>query len=196
MTRKYIHLVRHGQYVSSGGLPGEQPDGGLTSIGQEQAALTAQRLLSLPISVIHHSTTQRATETASIIAEQFPYAAVHASDLLRECIPCVPEAFKATFAEVPPEIIERGGVQAAQAFEEYFRPPLHDDGDQHEVIVAHGNIINHFVCRTMAAPLDSWIKLDIYNCAICEVTIRPSGFMKLACHNDAGHLPHYLRTIT
>jgi probable phosphoglycerate mutase len=196
MTRKYLYLVRHGQYTSSIGLPGEQPDGGLTSVGREQANLTAQRLLSHPIGMIHHSTTQRTTETAAIIAGHFPYAPVCPSDVLRECIPHVPEAFKASFAEVPPEVIERGGLQAAAAFDTYFRPPAQEAGDQHEVIVAHGNIINSFICRTLAAPLDSWVRLDIYNCAICEITIRPSGFMKLACHNDAGHLPPYLKTVT
>jgi serine/threonine-protein phosphatase PGAM5 len=196
MTRKYIYLVRHGQYVSSHGLPGEQPDGGLTATGQEQANLTAQRLLALPITLIHHSTTQRTTETAAIIARQFPYATICPSDLLRECIPSVPEAFKVSFAEVPPEVIERGGLQAAQAYEMYFKPPAASDGDQHEVIVAHGNIINSFICRTLEAPLDGWVRLDIFNCAICEITIRPSGFMKLACQNDAGHLPSYLKTVS
>src|SRR5512134_2140040 len=164
MTRKHIYLVRHGQYVAAGGRPGEQADGSLTVVGHEQAELTAQRLLALPVGVIHYSTTQRTTETAAIIGRLFPYASVCPSDLLRECIPSVPEAFKPMFAEVPPDVLERGGVQAAQAYDEYFRPPLQEDGDRHEVIVAHGNIINHFVCRTLAAPLDSWVRLDLYNC--------------------------------
>jgi broad specificity phosphatase PhoE len=194
MAKRRLYLIRHGQYMASPALPDEPPDGGLTAIGQEQALLTALRLNEFPISIIHHSTLQRANETATIMARQFPAAPMQPSDLLCECIPSVPSVYKAHFEHIPPHFIASGGAQARQVFDTYF-VPLPDDAqeDQHEIIVSSGNLISYLVCRVLGAPEDAWMQTDIQYCGVTEVHIGPPRHVMLMRHNDTGHLPAPLR---
>jgi broad specificity phosphatase PhoE len=193
MANKFIYLVRHGQYQSTTD-PSDEPDGNLTDIGQEQSEMVAQRLSSFPISIIHHSTLQRAQETASIIGSQFPNARLVPSDLIRECIPCVPEAFRQHFEHIPSSYIEKGKGQAEQAFTAFFRPVTDTETEHHEIIVSHGNLISYFVCRILQAPCESWIKTDINLCGFSEIVISARGFTKVLRHNETGHLSVYLQT--
>lgn len=192
MANKFIYLVRHGQYQSTTNPP-DEPDGNLTKIGQEQSEMVAQRLSSFPVSIIHHSTLQRAQETASIIGSQFPNARLSPSGLIRECIPCVPEAFRQHFEHIPSSYIEQGKEQAEQAFSSFFNPLIDAETDQHEIIVSHGNLISHFVCRVLQAPCESWVKTDINLCGFSEILISAQGFMKVLRHNETGHLPSHLK---
>ncbi|MCP5097371.1 MAG: hypothetical protein GY943_17640, partial [Chloroflexi bacterium] len=141
MPNRVLFFVRHGQYLSTA-HEGEEPDGALTEVGQAQSALTAKRLQDYPIQVIHHSTLQRAVETADIIANAFPDVGKRPSPLLRECIPCVPEGMESHFAHIPPEFIAGGMVQAQQAFATYITPLIDGDSNQYEIVVSHGNLIN------------------------------------------------------
>src|SRR5262245_34970710 len=99
MARRILHIVRHGQYAHTTTLP-DEPDGQLTEVGKQQAMLTAGRLSAASVSVIHHSTLQRATETAQIIAAQVPGAQLRPAAVLRECIPSVPAGFETRFVSV------------------------------------------------------------------------------------------------
>jgi serine/threonine-protein phosphatase PGAM5 len=213
MADRHIYLVRHGQRE-----PGEGPDSfgpALTSLGRQQANLAARRLATLAIDVIHTSSFRRATQTAQVIAGQFPGASVHPSRLLWECVPALPEFAVDWYKNHPdrggvslplrmlPWIglweddtdwaeIESGFEQANQAWEKYFIP-IHGM-DRHEVIVCHGNILRYFVMRALQVPPEAWIKTDVYNCAISEVIIREDGEMLLLSHNDHGHLPPEMKT--
>src|SRR6185437_5363683 len=84
---RHLYIVRHGRYLSSG--PPDY-DGPLSEMGERQAALIAERLAGLPISVIQCSTLQRARETAAIIAARFPGVETRFSPLLCECAASVP----------------------------------------------------------------------------------------------------------
>lgn len=193
MARRIIYLVRHGQYESTT-TPPDEPDGGLTAAGKEQAKLAGNRLQNLPIEIIHYSPLQRTQETMEILAALFPNARWQSSPSLKECIPSVPEAFKQHFAHLPVDFVKAGAVQAQQAFETFFQPPSDIESDQHELIVSHGNLISHFVCQTLQAPVDAWVNIDIHHCGISELFISATGFMKLIRHNDIGHLPFHLQT--
>lgn len=193
MARRIIHLVRHGKYKSSS-TPPDEPDGHLTDAGKEQARLAGNRLQELPITAIHYSPLQRTQETMKILAAQFPDASQQPSPLLKECIPSVPEAFEQHFTHLPEDFVKAGKLQAQQAFEAFFRPPREKEGDRHELIVAHGNLISHFVCRALQAPLDAWVNIDIHHCGISKSFISTTGFMKLIHHNEIGHLPPHLQT--
>jgi probable phosphoglycerate mutase len=187
MARRILYLVRHGQYTSTTPHP-EEPDGALTDIGRQQAELVGRRLSQIPINKIHYSTLQRTRETAEIIAGQIPGVPVQPSDLLRECIPSVPEEFKEHFTGIPADFIERSKTQAEQAFDTFFKSGDGND-DQHEILVSHGNLIGYLVCRVLKAPIDSWILADIYLGSFSQVLVGPNGFMKIIRHNDSGHLP-------
>ena len=187
MARRILYLIRHGQYTSTT-VPPQEPDGSLTEAGRQQAELVGKRLSRLPIATIHHSTLHRATETAALVAKEIPNATLQATDLLRECIPCVPEEFKEHFTEIPAEFIEKSKTQIEQAFAAFFQP-VEGETDRREILVSHGNLISHFVCRILKAPCESWMLTDISLGGFSEIMIAPNGFMKVQRHNDAGHLP-------
>lgn len=196
MAKRTLFLVRHGQYTPTV-TPPDEPDGGLTAAGTEQAILTAERLQSYPIRVIHHSTLQRAQETAVIIAQSLPEAVLKPSSLLRECIPNVPQGFESYFSHIPPAFIESSSIRAQQTFNSYIAAPPPDgadDTDQYELIVSHGNLINYLVCQTLQAPAESWLNADIQHCGLSEIVIESGGWVKVARHNDTGHLPFHLQT--
>ncbi|MBA3530965.1 MAG: histidine phosphatase family protein [Ardenticatenales bacterium] len=186
MSQRRLHIVRHGQYISTV-EPLTEPDGPLTPLGRQQAAATGQRLAQLPIGVIHHSTLQRATEMAQIIAAHFAGVELRPSALLRECIPCVPAGFEPHFAHIPVPAITQGPLQAAQVYEHYFTSP--GEEDQQEIIVSSGNLIGYFVGRMLDAPVTAWLHMDLQHGALTEVLLGPPRGRLLVRYNDVGHLP-------
>jgi serine/threonine-protein phosphatase PGAM5 len=191
MATRTIYLIRHGQYDSKNSH-NDKLAGGLTPIGVEQVKLTAQRLRSLPISAIHCSSLQRAVETAEIIAREFPDVPLYRSQLLWECVPCIPRNFTELFADIPLETIEQDRQQAERAFDRYFKRAR--GKDKHEIVVCHGQIIRYFVCRVLQLQPEAWVDMDMSNCGISEVLIETDGRMVLVSHNDVGHLPQHLIT--
>jgi probable phosphoglycerate mutase len=188
MARRYFYFVRHGEYEVDSAT-GEAHDGHLTALGREHAIRAAQELSSQPICVIHHSTAIRAVETAALLIARQPSAEVRPSDLLRECIPSVPDAYREYFVDVPADVISKGATQAAQAVVAYLRRPP-PDTDQYEVIVAHGNILGHLVSQILRAPLDSWMSTHFDCGGISRAVIDSQGRMRLLSHNETGHLHH------
>jgi hypothetical protein len=98
----YTPQFRHGQYDLN------TSDHGLTALGREQAAITAQRIAELaasdaavsdhygrrPVRLLRvvHSDVTRAAETAAIISKALPpNVAVEVDTLLAEGYPCIPE---------------------------------------------------------------------------------------------------------
>lgn len=193
MANRIIYIVRHGQYLVT--TPeGEEPDGRLTNLGQEQANLTGQRLKNFAISTIHHSTLQRATETAEIIATHLPDARLKPTPILRECIPCVPQGFESYFEQVPDEALAHGREKSQHAFNTFITPPAKSETDQVDLLVSHGNLISALIALTLNAPLDSWILTDIQHTGISQIVSTPQGWLRLLRHNDVGHLPTHLQT--
>ena len=105
-AKRYIILVRHGQYNLQASQDYERY---LTDLGQEQADVTGQRLAEyikhlksktmkdengnqtdLSVNFVKSSMT-RATQTANIILKHFPEVTEHQTcDLIREGAPCPP----------------------------------------------------------------------------------------------------------
>jgi len=190
MGWRFLYLVRHGEYKPLEGLT--EPDGPLTDMGRHQAHWAAQELKSLPVSLIHHSTAIRATETAEIISEAFPGVPLCPSDWLRECIPSVPSLYLDVLEDIPEEMVVWGAKQCQYAVQHYLHCPP-PEGNQHEIIVAHGNLLSHFVCHVLNAPIDSWLNTDLHYCGISRIVIDSQGRIRLRSHNEIGHLPVYLR---
>lgn len=190
MPKRTLYLIRHGQYDRAD--RSDKLEGALNDNGREQARLTAERMRDYPINVIHHSTLRRAAETAQIIGAALPSARLRPARVLWECIPSIPPSQAEYFATYPARLMERHAVQAARAFERYFRPP--GRRESHELIVCHGNIICYLVCRAMGVPADHWMNLDTRHCGISEIAILDDGWTRVKAHGDVGHLPHALRT--
>ncbi len=187
MARRYLYFVRHGTYINQSG-PDEEPEGSLTAEGMQQSLLTGQRLAELPITMIYHSTSQRATETCHIIAGLFPGVPVQSSNLLRECIPVVPEDLKDFFTDIPAEWIAKGSVQAQKACEVFLQPLGGENIDHHEILISHGNLIGFLLTQALLSPIEAWPRIEINNCSISKVTISARRFMKVNYVNDTSHL--------
>lgn len=217
MAVRHIYLVRHAQREPVAGRDSFGP--GLTLLGWKQAHLTARRLSTLKIDVIYTSSLRRTMETARIIALEFENIPIRPSSLLWECIPAIP-AFAMDWhrkhphadtssmripAEMKPWVdlwgedleireIEEGFEQAQTAWEKYFIPTR--GADRHEVIVCHGNLMRYFVMRALMVPPETWCNTNLYNCGISEITITSDGKVSLLSHNDSGHLPNEMKTLS
>lgn len=186
VTNRLLYLVRHGE---------AGPDGELTAAGAEQARLTGRRLRDVPFAAVHHSPLPRAARTAQLLAESLPGVPLHPSDLLRECVPAIPERAdrtpeQAAFLDgLPAAALAGGPTQAAAAIERFAGPT---GLGRHELVVSHGNLINWFVCHVLGAPAGAWLRMLDYHCAITVLMYFPDR-AKLVAYNEMGHLPATLR---
>ncbi len=193
---RIMYLVRHGQYEATLAAP-DPGDGPLTEVGREQAHRVGRRLSSLPVSVIHHSTLMRATETAQIIASYFPEIEVRSSPLLKECLPSVPAPAVALLGEsATPEHLRRSDRQAQQVYRQWFQFPAADaEETTREIIVSSGNLISYLIARLIGASGRQWIHTTIQHCGVSEVVLGGGRERLVLRHNDTGHLPTRLQTI-
>ncbi len=189
MATRTLYLVRHGYYDLSNS---HKLGGSLTPIGVEQAQLTAQRFSALPITAIHCSTMPRAAETAEIIARELDDVPLNRSRGLWECMPCIPPAWAEYLKGYSAESIARDKAQAEKAFDKYFKRAQGED--KHEIVVSHGNLIRYFICRVLQVRTEGLGNMDMCNCGISEVFIKPDSQMTLVSHNDVSHLPEHLIT--
>lgn len=196
MAIRSLYLIRHGQHHSEKFV--DDPLGThLTSMGQEQVLLTAYRLREVPVQKIHFSSMYRTAETAlriaDILCEVDPGIELHHSKGLWECIPVVPDKLAEDFALMySAQELTSGEEHARIVFDRYFKRALGED--KTEVIVSHGNLIRYLVLRVLQVSPQAWINMEINNCGISQVVIKPDGEMKLISYNDVGHLPIHLRT--
>jgi len=186
-----IYLIRHGQYDHE---DDSDPDVGkaLVPLGVAQARLVAARLASLPADMtsLTSSTMTRARQTALVIGEDFPNLELRKSELIRECTPATWR--EDIMADTSPDAVEACERNLDRAFLEYFVPST--DGDRHDIIVCHGNVIRYFVTKILAVDTKSWLGMAIGNCSLTIVRIKPDGSMKLLAYGDVGHLPPNMQT--
>ncbi len=193
---RILYLVRHGKYEATLAAP-DPGDGPLTELGREQAHLVGQRLSGLAVSVIHHSTLMRATETAQIIASYFPDVELRPSPLLKECLPSVPASTVALLGEsATPDHLRRSDRQAQQVFRQWFQFPAADvERTTREIVVSSGNLISYLIARMMGASGRQWMHTTIQHCGVSEIVLGGGRERLVLRHNDTGHLPTHLQTI-
>jgi probable phosphoglycerate mutase len=193
MGIRLLYLVRHGQYADGGS---DVDDGPLTEVGVQQSTLVRERLAGTPFAAIYHSTTERATQCASLISAGLPGVPVHGSDLLRDFLPTGPDPTTMTathlefLAAFPAEALAEGPGRAAAAIERFARP-ADGDGDVRELVVTHNFVIGWFVASAVGAR--TWLGINQYHCGLTIIGYRPDRPPVLVCHNDVGHLPPPLR---
>ncbi len=186
-----LYLVRHGYYDHRDDA---DPDVGkaLVPLGVAQARMVAERLRSLPVefTALFSSTMTRARQTSFIIQEDFPGLEVQQTRILRECTPTTWR--EDIMADVPPEEAVVCEEQIELAFSQFFTPS--PDGDRHDIIVCHGNVIRYLVTRALNVEPRAWLGMSIGNCSLTVVRIRADGAMKLLQFSDVGHIPVNLQT--
>jgi probable phosphoglycerate mutase len=160
----------------------------LTRLGQRQAGWVARRLQKLPITAIHHSPLRRAAETAAVISQQLPDVPMQMSPLLAEIIPGWPTHVKQYYRKVSRAQIDQERRRADQALDKFFRPTR--GADQHEVIVAHGNLIRYLVLSVLGHPPKMWTHIDFHNASLAEVHILATGERLLLRLGDNTHIPN------
>lgn len=196
MAKRYLYLIRHGQYS----VTPELPQGKLTDTGVRQSIATGLHLLDLPIRRIYASSMSRAVETAQYIADQFHQVVLEQDELIKECVPSVPARLQKQIYEYAKRAsdfnlgdIPMHQVQADEAYEKYFQPVKFKQ-DVHELLVCHGNIIRYLLCRVLDSPLDAWANFYVQNCSISIVRIDERNVKTIMTVNSVEHLTAEIRT--
>jgi len=186
-----VIFVRHGQYSRNPEV--------LTGLGRKQAQLTAKALVAMKPSKLHCSTMPRATQTAEILAQHLNLK-VQSNDVFCEgLLPGTP-AFNKSITSGKSATQKRSLLAEAKltkknadrAFKTLFKPPLR--GQSIEVVVAHGNVIRHWVCKALDIPEEKWLKMDVSHTSLTTIRVSAKGYVMLLGFADTGHLPHRMRT--
>jgi broad specificity phosphatase PhoE len=182
----YVYLIRHGIYDLDTTATSDVTGNGLNALGHEQAKLCGAYLAKLPITIhaFVASDFRRARETAADIGAVIGRTAVLDSSL-RECTPTAdrPDYMSNHTAG---EIAECDSARAI-AWRRYFTPT--PDADTHDVLVWHGNGIRWTVARALGMDTRSWTRMDIANCGLTVIAVRPDGSTRLVMYSDANYLP-------
>jgi serine/threonine-protein phosphatase PGAM5 len=177
---RYLYLIRHGIYDRDEKAD-DRTGNGINAVGREQAKLTAARLAKLPVRFAHLYTSDftRARDTAGILQSPLKLAP-EVDPLLHETTP------KSERTDL--EADASADADLAAAWTRYVRP-LTTPGDEHDVLVSHGNVIRWFVARTLGADPTHWTRMDIANCSLTVIAVRPDGTARLVLFSDASHIP-------
>ena len=185
-----VWLMRHGEYEHGVDTPDE---GGLVALGRQQARLAAARLDALPVAFtsLQSSTMTRARETAAIVAAHLPELELQTFADIRECTPATRRAD--IMADLAPGEAEACAAELRAAWARIFRPAA-GPGDEHDLVVCHGNVIRWFVTRALDVDPEAWLGMSIANCSLTVIQVRADGSCKLIAFADSGHLPWGMTT--
>ena len=180
-----VWLIRHGEYEHGVDTPDE---GGLVALGRQQARLVAARLDGYPVAFtsLQTSTMTRARETAAIIAAHFPELDLALQDDIRECTPTTRRAD--IMADLEPGEAEACEANLETAWGRLFVPAA-GPGDEHDIVVCHGNVIRWFVTQALGVDPAAWLGMSIANCSLTVIQVRADGSCKLVAFADSGHIP-------
>lgn len=179
-----LYLIRHGIYDRDT-TADDRVGNGLNAQGREQAAAAGHYLARLPVKYakLVSSTLTRARETADVIGIALKLTPERDS-LLSECTPVA--AYAPWNAGEKPTEIDQCEQQLAAAWAKYAVPS--PDGDEADVLVAHGNVIRWLAAKTLGDS-KHWSSMDIANGSLTILTIRPDGMARLAMFSELGDLP-------
>jgi serine/threonine-protein phosphatase PGAM5 len=175
-----LYLIRHGFYDYVAGA-NDRTANALNPLGREQAGFVAERLATLPIkfSAVVSSEFTRARETGDVIAAKLGQPC-RRDARLNEITP--------PGAGLKPEQLDAGAEEQLRAAWEHFASP-NAAGDTHEALVCHGNVIRWFVCRALGVDTKQWTRLEIANCSITMIQVRPDGTTRVQQFNEIAHVP-------
>lgn len=194
MATRYLYIARHGEASSD--------ESTLTENGRSQAILLGNRLSNTPISTIHHGPLPRATQTATLIAEQLNGIALTPSEVAGDYVPHVPDR-----GELPAECSDvllrfldqftaedrkRGSALAREALKQ-FTGPVEGDHERHELLVTHNFLVGWLVCHALDAPKWRWLGLNHGNAALTVIRYAPGWPSSILVFNDMRHRPSELR---
>ena len=68
------------------------------------------------------------------------------------------------------------------------------DGNRHDIVVCHGNVIRYFVTRALEVDPEAWLGMSLANCSLTVIRINADGTKKLLAIGDVGHIPPNLQS--
>ncbi len=186
-----IVLARHGYYVPDPKLD-ERVGPHLAPIGVAQAHLLGARLAGLPtrFDAMVVSPVQRARDTATTIAGDFPGRHFDVDSDLAECTP--PTRRAAIMAHEKPKDLADCKARLDRVFARYFKPAA--GREQTDLLVCHGNVIRYLVTRALGVDTQAWLEMSVGNASITEIRVEADGSFKVIAVGDVGHLPPNLHT--
>jgi len=186
-----LYLVRHGEYDHDDPRP-EDVGRGLVPIGIAQARLLGARLRAMGISFdsFDASPLTRARETAELLRSDLPGTTLRIVPELAECTP--PTRRTEITADEDPAEMRACKERLDRLFAARFVPAT--EGDRHELIVAHGNVIRYLVTRALGVDPEAWLEMSVHNASLTEIRVEPDGRFKVIAVGDSGHLPPSLVT--
>lgn len=186
-----IVFIRHGQYQKN-------PEK-LTKLGRHQAKIAAKAIAPLNPSKIYCSTMPRAKETAHIISSHIKLTPRAKSFFCEGLLPGTVSFFnlitkKSSKAEKikTKRKMKKAKLVADNAFKFLFQPPKTDATC--ELVVAHGNVIRHWVCKALKIDSEKWLSMDVSHASLTTIRIDKKGHFVILGFSDSGHLPHNKRT--
>ena len=180
-----LYLIRHGIYDRDD--PADDRIGKhLNALGREQAAMIGKRLAALPVRMtsLTSSMLTRARETADVMGRALHMAPARDS-LLNECTP--PSNREDVSKNHSPAEADSAEAQLERAWARYALPSI--EGDAHDVLVCHGNVIRWFTCKAIGVDTRQWATMDIGNGSLTVIVVRADGTPRLVTFSDVGHLP-------
>jgi serine/threonine-protein phosphatase PGAM5 len=186
-----IVLVRHGQYIEDPSIP-ENPGPPLSPLGVAQAHLAGARLagLGMHFDAFYVSPLQRARNTASIIAQDFPGSRFQVLAGLQECTPPTRRT-SITDAGKPADFLAcKARLDAL--FAQYFRPTRGVPST--ELFVCHGNVIRYLVTRALGVDTRAWLEMSVGHASITRIRVEADGSFKVISVGDVGYLPASMLT--
>jgi serine/threonine-protein phosphatase PGAM5 len=61
-------------------------------------------------------------------------------------------------------------------------------------VVAHGNVIRHWVCRALEIDPEKWLRMDVIQASITTIQVNEKGELMVLGFSDCGHIPRKKRT--
>jgi serine/threonine-protein phosphatase PGAM5 len=182
----YVYLIRHGIYDRDTSATDDRTANGLNARGHEQAKLIGARLEALPVKMTHLVSSEflRAEQTADDIAPFLKLTPTRDA-ALNECTPSSANA--AIMANEKPADVAACDSARVVSWQRYFVPT--PDRDTYDVLVCHGNGIRWALMKAVGADTKNWLNLDVGNCSLTIVAVRPDGSTRLVMYSDVGHLP-------
>lgn len=177
-TGRYLHFVRHGQYVTG---PGH-----LTELGKRQARHVARELARFPLDRIASSDWIRARQTARIVAHELELDAPSEHRLLREVLPTAVRGMR-----VPLPKRAEGKQRIERILARFFKPSR---STRHEAVVCHGNLIRALILRVSTGRVRTgWERFAVHHGGITTFLVTKRG-ITIVGYDRIEHLPRRLRT--
>jgi len=175
---RYLHFVRHGQYVTG--------EGYLTELGKRQARHVARAFARVPLDRMVSSDWIRARQTARIVASELGFDVPTQHRLLREVLPTAVRGMR-----IPLEKRAEGRERIERIVTRFFKPSR---STRHEAIVCHGNLIRALILRVSTGRVRTgWERFAVHHGGITTFLVTQRG-ISIVGYDRIEHLPPHLRT--